>query len=236
MPQPAYRCATRPAQERAAERDAELPVLGQVGPPHRARVPAAVEALERRNQRQRAPRAARRRPPASAAACPPAPRPAPDPPAGRGSEWPGAARSGPSPARARRPPATQRLTGSSVRSIRRATIACSSRSLALCSSCSPRWSSTDGSALRRVVPASATVWARGAVAAHEQLRAGPDEGQLGRADAPAEAGREGAHAARRAPPPGRAADDAWARTSRASTIFSSSPLRIRSTARSTACS
>ena len=75
--------------------------------------------------------------------------------------------------------------------MRRATIACSSRSLALRSSCSPRWSSTAGSALRRVVPASATVWRAGAVAAHEQLRARADEGELGRADAPAVAGREG---------------------------------------------
>ena len=88
------------------------------------------------------------------------------------------------------PAATQRLTGSSARSIRRATIACSSRSFGLCRSCSPRWSSTAGSALRRVVPASATVWARCAVAAHEQLRAGADERELRRADAPAVAGRE----------------------------------------------
>ena len=40
------------------------------------------------------------------------------------------------------------------------TIACSSRSLAERSSCSPRWSSTAGSALRRVEPASASVPAR----------------------------------------------------------------------------
>ena len=44
-----------------------------------------------------------------------------------------------------------------MRSIRRTTMPCSSRSLALRSSCSPRWSSTAGSALRRVEPASATV-------------------------------------------------------------------------------
>ena len=34
MPQPAYRWAIRPAQQRAAQGHAELPVLGQVGPPH----------------------------------------------------------------------------------------------------------------------------------------------------------------------------------------------------------
>ena len=56
--------------------------------------------------------------------------------------------------------ATHRLTGSSVRSIRLVTMACSSRSFVLWSSLSPRWSSTAGSALRLVVPARATVCAR----------------------------------------------------------------------------
>ena len=41
--------------------------------------------------------------------------------------------------------------------MRSATIACSRRSLSLRSSCSPRWSSTAGSELRRVEPARATV-------------------------------------------------------------------------------
>ena len=50
--------------------------------------------------------------------------------------------------------------GRSARAIRRTTIAFSSRSLSLWSSCSPRWSSTAGSALRREEPASATVLAR----------------------------------------------------------------------------
>ncbi len=48
----------------------------------------------------------------------------------------------------------------SVRSMRRITIACSSRSFSERSSCSPRWSSTAGSALRRVEPASASVLTR----------------------------------------------------------------------------
>ena len=38
------------AQQRAAKRDAELAVAGGVGPTDRARVPAAVEPLERRDQ------------------------------------------------------------------------------------------------------------------------------------------------------------------------------------------
>ena len=71
--------------------------------------------------------------------------------------------------------ATQTACGRSARAIRRTTIACSSRSLSQRSSCSPRWSSTAGSALRRVEPASATVWRALALAAHEQLGRGGDE-------------------------------------------------------------
>ena len=55
---------------------------------------------------------------------------------------------------------TQTACGRSARAMRRVTIACSSRSLVERSSCSPRWSSTAGSALRRVEPASASVAAR----------------------------------------------------------------------------
>ena len=50
--------------------------------------------------------------------------------------------------------------GRNARAIRRTTISFSSRSLSLCSNCSPRWSSIAGSALRRAEPASATVEAR----------------------------------------------------------------------------
>ena len=53
IPPPAYRCATRPRTKRAPQRHAELAVAGGVGPPHRPRVPAAVEPLERRDQRRR---------------------------------------------------------------------------------------------------------------------------------------------------------------------------------------
>src|ERR1044072_8172184 len=52
---------------------------------------------------------------------------------------------------------TQTACGRSARTIRSATIRCSRRSLSLRSSCSPRWSSTAGSELRRVEPARATV-------------------------------------------------------------------------------
>ena len=55
---------------------------------------------------------------------------------------------------------TQTACGRSARAIRRATISCSSRSFSERRSCSPRWSSTAGSAERRVEPASATVEAR----------------------------------------------------------------------------
>ena len=83
---------------------------------------------------------------------------------------------------------TQTDRGASLRAMRRATISCSLRFFALCSSCSPRWSSTAGSALRRVEPASATVATLAPAAAHQQLRAGAEEHGLGRADAKAEAG------------------------------------------------
>ena len=160
MPLPGEQVRDLVADQRAADRDTELAVLLEVGPPHRAGVPAAVDPLERRYQPLRRFAAARRRPRASGAGVPPARAPAAARRAARGSAWPGAARCGPSRARAGRRPSTQTLTGSSVRSIRCATIACSARFFALVRSCSPRWSSTAGSALRRVVPASATVCAR----------------------------------------------------------------------------
>ena len=86
---------------------------------------------------------------------------------------------------------THTLTGRSARTMRRVTIACSSRSLSERSSCSPRWSSTAGSALRRVEPASASVPGAQAVAAHEQLGAGGDERALAAPRAEGEARREG---------------------------------------------
>ena len=177
-------------QKRAAKRHAELAVLGQVGPADGARRTSRGRAPRAPGSAAARPRAARRPPPAWAAAARPARRPAADPPAGRGSAWRGAGRCGPSRGPGRRPAATHRLTGASVRSIRRATIACSSRSLALFSSCSPRWSSTDGSALRRVVPASATVWARWPSRRTSSSGLAPTKRGLRRAHAPAVAGRE----------------------------------------------
>ena len=52
---------------------------------------------------------------------------------------------------------TQTEWGASRRTIRRTTISCSARSLALVSSRWPRWSSTAGSELRLAEPARATV-------------------------------------------------------------------------------
>ena len=85
---------------------------------------------------------------------------------------------------------THTLTGSSVRSIRRATIACSARFFALVRSCSPRWSSTAGSALRRVVPASATVCARAPSRRTSSSGLAPTNARLRRPDAVRVAGRE----------------------------------------------
>ena len=85
--------------------------------------------------------------------------------------------------------ATQIDRGSRERSIVPTTIRCSSRSFGLCSSRSPRWSSTAGSALRRADPASATVLTIGARAADEQLGTRADERRLGRPDAEAVAAR-----------------------------------------------
>ena len=85
---------------------------------------------------------------------------------------------------------TQTESGASRRSIRRATIACSSRSLAL-------WQELLAEVVvdRRVGAAAGGAGQRdgrgdAAAAAHEQLRAGAHEGGLGGADAEAEAGAE----------------------------------------------
>ena len=74
--------------------------------------------------------------------------------------------------------------------MRRATIAFSSRSLALCSSCSPRWSSTAGSALRRIEPASATVLARWPSRRISKFGAGGQERRVAAADREHVAGRK----------------------------------------------
>ena len=103
---------------------------------------------------------------------------------------------------------------------------CSRRSLSLRSSCSPRWSSTAGSELRRVEPASATVATPAPRAAHQQLGAGADEGGLGRA-ARRSRSRSWELLAQRAEERRRVvcAAGAVTSTSRASTTFSTSPPR-----------
>ena len=78
-----------------------------------------------------------------------------------------------------------------------ATIACSSRSLSERSSCSPRWSSTAGSAERRVEPASATVWARRPSRRTSSSGEAADEGASPRPAAKTKQESEGARAARR---------------------------------------
>ena len=78
----------------------------------------------------------------------------------------------------------------SARSIRRTTISCSRRSLAERRSCSPRWSSTAGSALRRVEPASATVAAPAPVRRTSSSGLAPRKAASGEPTAEAEAGRK----------------------------------------------
>ena len=125
---------------------------------------------------------------------------------------------------------TQTLCGRSARAMRRATIACSSRSLAERSSCSPRWSSTAGSALRRVEPASASVAARmpsrrtsssGLAATNARVAAPDAEHVAARERLAQHAEHRGGVVRRAARGP---APRARARSSRAS------PARIRSTA------
>ena len=96
---------------------------------------------------------------------------------------------------------THTACGLSARAIRRATIAFSSRSLSLCSSCSPRWSSTAGSALRPSRPGERHGARPLALAAHQQLGAGGHERRVAAADREHVAGRERLpqHAEHRAP-------------------------------------
>ena len=75
-----------------------------------------------------------------------------------------------------------------------------------------------------------------AVAADEQLGARADEGGVAAGRRSRRSRSRSRRAARRRPRPGRAAREAVTWTSRASTTFSSSPARMRSTARATASS
>ena len=130
---------------------------------------------------------------------------------------------------------TQTACGRSARAIRRATIACSSRSLAEPSSCSPRWSSTAGSAERRIEPASATVEVR---SPSRRTSSSGEAATNALSPRPAQNTKQEPKAARSTPNVAAAScgAGAWTATSRASTIFSSAPARMRSTARATASS
>ncbi len=129
---------------------------------------------------------------------------------------------------------TQTACGRSARSIRLATIRCSSRFLALCRSCSPRWSSTAGSALRRVEPASATV---AAPAPRRRIRSSGLAPRKAASGVPTQKQKhDGNDCAHRAEDGRRVVGGMGAstETSRARTTFSSAPARIRRTAASTA--
>ena len=106
---------------------------------------------------------------------------------------------------------TQTACGRRARTIRSATIRCSRRSLSLRSSCSPRWSSTAGSELRRVEPARATVETLAPERRTSSSGLAPMKAASGRAAAEAEAGREllahGAEEGRRVVGGGGADDD-----------------------------
>ena len=98
-----------------------------------------------------------------------------------------------------------------ARSIRRATISCSARSFAERSSCSPRWSSTAGSALRRVDPASATVAAPAPLRRTNSSGLAPRNAPSGE---PQQKQKQDGKAARSAPKTGRGIVSARARRPR----------------------
>ena len=223
-----------PAQQRAAQRDAELAVLVGVGPADRAGVPAAVDALERRDLRRGD-----------------GVRLAAD--GGRRVQQPGELDRA---ARVRELGADRRREVLDVgdlddrRLVRRGDpdasagaargrsgarrSRCSSRSLSERSSCSPRWSSTAGSAERRVEPASATVEARRPSRRTSSSGEAATNAASPRAGAEHVAGARTPPAARRTPRRRRAAP-ARGRPPRARARSSrTSPARMRSTARATA--
>ena len=124
---------------------------------------------------------------------------------------------------------TQTACGRSVRAMRSATIACSRRSLSLRSSCSPRWSSTAGSELRRVEPARATVETLAPERRSSSSGLAPMKAASG---VPQQKQKQEGNCSRIAP---KTAAGSWAApaltsTSRASTTFDISPAPIRSVA------
>ena len=222
-------------QQGAAQGHAQLAVAVGVGPAHRAGVPTPVEALQRRDQRRRqrqrlaADGRGRMHRLGQLTGRRSAPR------AGPGSALPGAGcwRSAPVAARARPRPrprgraACARSAGPRSRALRG-----SSRSR---SSCSPRWASTAGSALRRVEPASASVLTRW------PSRRSSSSGLAATSVAsprPTQKEKQDGNSARSTPntAAGSYGIGAWTSTSRASTIFSSFPCEASAAACETACS
>src|SRR3954468_24379543 len=130
---------------------------------------------------------------------------------------------------------TQTACGRRARTMRSATIRCSRRSLSLRSSCSPRWSSTAGSELRRVEPARATVETLAPARRTSSSGLAPMKAASG---VPQQKQKQAGNCSRIAP---KTAAGSWAAaaltiTSRASTTLESSPTAIRDVAPSTAAS
>ena len=130
---------------------------------------------------------------------------------------------------------TQTACGRRVRTMRSATIRCSRRFLSLRSSCSPRWSSTAGSELRRVEPARATLETPAPERRTSSSGLAPKKAASG---VPQQKQKQDGNCSRRAP---KTAAGSWAAaalttTSRASTTLLISPAAIRSVAAATAAS
>ena len=190
MPPPGEQMGRAVAQQRRAQGDAELAVLGGVHPADRARVPAAVHAPRARRSAPSARRRARRRRPASGAAVPASSMAE----SGLGElgvdrrrevldvghlDDPGSSAA-----------STQTERGPSVRAIRADDDPVLDAVLVAAAGAARRGGRRPpgrrcGASNRRARPCDP-----GPAAAHEQLRAGAQEGGLGRADAEAEARRE----------------------------------------------
>ena len=102
-----------------------------------------------------------------------------------------------------------RVRARALRSMRRVTIACSSRSLSERSSCSPEVVVDGGVGARRVEPASATVLAALALAPHEQLGARGEERRVAARRRRTRSSRGTPRAARRCTAAGSCGRGAW---------------------------
>ncbi len=124
---------------------------------------------------------------------------------------------------------TQTACGRRARTMRSETIRCSRRSLSLRSSCSPRWSSTAGSELRRVEPARATVETLAPERRTSSSGLAPMKAASG---VPTQKQKQAGNCSRMAPnrAAGSWAAPALTTTSRASTTLLISPASIRAVA------